>query len=215
MAGPLERRADRADAAVHHVRGGDDVGAGFGLDQGLVDQDRAGGVVEDIARLVDDPVMAVRRIGIERDVGEHADFGRRVLRRLDRAADQIVGIERLARIVGAQAGRRVGEQGDAGNAEVARLPRLRADPVDRPARHAGQGRDRLLDPLPLGDEQRPDQVGRASARLGDQRPAPGGGAGAAQAKGGKGSGGHVAQGLARPSACKAAKAAAGHGSSCP
>ena len=47
--------------------------------------------------------MAVRGIGIERDVGQHADLRRRVLDRLDRAADQIVGIERLARIVGAQA----------------------------------------------------------------------------------------------------------------
>ena len=107
-------------------------------------------VVEHIAGRVDDPVMAVRGIGIERDVGQHADVRRGVLGRPDRAADQIVRVERLARIVGAQRRRRVREQGDAGNAEVARLPRPLADPVDRPARHAGQGRDRLLDPLPFG-----------------------------------------------------------------
>ncbi len=144
------------------------------------------------------PVMAVRGIGIERDVGQHADLRRGVLGRPDRAADQIVGVERLARVVAAQLGRRVGEQGDAGNAEVARFPRPLADPVDRPARDAGQGRDRLLDPLPFGDEQRPDQVRRGQHRLGDQRAAPGGGAGAAQAKGGKGGGGHLEPGLARP-----------------
>ena len=48
--------------------------------------------------------MAVRGIGIERDVGEHADLRRRILDRLDRAADQIVRIERLARILGAKLG---------------------------------------------------------------------------------------------------------------
>ena len=156
-------------------------------------------VVEHIARRVDEPVMAVRGIGIERDVGEHADLGRRILRRLDRAADQIVRVERLARIVGAQAGRRVGEQGDAGNAEVARLARPRADPVDRPARHAGQA-SRSAPPPPALRRRTSGQI-RSDGRqhgLGDQRPAPGGGAGAAQAKGGEGGGGMSRQGLARP-----------------
>ena len=62
--------------------------------------------------------MAVRRVGIERDVGQHADFRDRVLDRLDRAADEVVGIERLARVVGAQIVGRVGEQGDARDAEL-------------------------------------------------------------------------------------------------
>ena len=55
--------------------------------------------------LVDQPVMAVRGIGIERDVGQHADLGHRILDRADRAAHQVVGVERLARIVGAQLAR--------------------------------------------------------------------------------------------------------------
>ena len=33
-----------------------------------------GVVVDDVAGLVDQPVMAVRGVGIERDVGEHADL---------------------------------------------------------------------------------------------------------------------------------------------
>ena len=40
MARLLQRRADRADAAVHHVGRRDDVGAGLGLDQRLLDEDR-------------------------------------------------------------------------------------------------------------------------------------------------------------------------------
>src|ERR1044072_4152680 len=96
-------------------------------------------------------------------------------------------------------GRLGGKQGEAGDAEAPRFPRPLAQPVDRPARHAGQGRDRLLDPLPFGDEQGPDQVGRGEQRLVDQRSAPGGGAGAAEAKRGiGGGGGHVGAGLSAP-----------------
>ena len=74
-------------------------------------------VVDDVAGLVDDTVVAVRRVGIERDVGEHADLRRRVLDRLDRAADEVVGIERFLGALGAQVLGRVGEQSDARNAE--------------------------------------------------------------------------------------------------
>ena len=52
-------------------------------------------VVDDVAGLVDEPVVAVRGVGIERDVGQDADLRHRVLDRLDRAADEIVGVERL------------------------------------------------------------------------------------------------------------------------
>ena len=78
----LQRLADGADAAVHHVRRSDDVGAGRGLDQRLLGEHRDGVVVDDIALDVDQPVMAVRGVGIERDVGQHADFRHRVLDRL-------------------------------------------------------------------------------------------------------------------------------------
>ena len=151
--------------------------------------------------------MAVRRIGIERDVGQHADLRRRVLGRLDRAADEIVGVERLARVVAAQSRRACWERGRCTGMPRSRAsPRLRADPVDRPARHAGQGRDRLLGPLPFGDEQGPDQVGRASAW--SRRPAPGSrrrsGCGAGEGRERRRTASR--QGLARPiRACKAAK----------
>ena len=44
----LQRRADRADAAVHHVRRRDDVAAGFGLDHSLPNQNFDRFVVGDI-----------------------------------------------------------------------------------------------------------------------------------------------------------------------
>ena len=64
--------------------------------------------------------MAVGGVGIERDVGQHADLGHRILDRLDRLADQIVGVERLARI----ALRR--SCGVLGNSAMQGMPRSRA-----------------------------------------------------------------------------------------
>ena len=63
---------------------------GRGLHQRLLDEDAHRVVVDDVAAIVDEAVMAVRGVGIERDVGEHADFRHRILDRLDRAADEIV-----------------------------------------------------------------------------------------------------------------------------
>ena len=52
-------RADRADAAVHHVARRDDVDAGLGLHQRLLDQHLDGLVVEDVAGVVEQAVLAV------------------------------------------------------------------------------------------------------------------------------------------------------------
>ena len=69
-AGAIERVADRADAPVHHVRGGDDVGAGLGVHQRLTAQDLDRLVVGHIA-IAHKAVMAVRRKGIEGHVAHH------------------------------------------------------------------------------------------------------------------------------------------------
>ena len=69
----VERLADGADAAVHHVGGRDDVAAGFRLHQRLLDQHRDGLVVEDFA-VAQQAVMAVAGEGIERHVAEKADL---------------------------------------------------------------------------------------------------------------------------------------------
>src|SRR3546814_9412792 len=62
----LERLSDRPDAAVHHVAGRDDVGAGARLIQRLSHQYLDRLVVENIARAVDQPVLPMTGIGIER-----------------------------------------------------------------------------------------------------------------------------------------------------
>ena len=102
--------------------------------------------------------MAVRGIGVERNVGQHPNFWHRVLDRLDRPANKVVGIERLARVVGPKVWRRVRKQGDARNAKVASFARFLSQPVDRPAADSRQGRDWFLLALAFADEQRPDEI---------------------------------------------------------
>ena len=68
----FQRRADGADAAVHHVAGRDDVHAGLGLRQRLADQHLHGLVVEDVAGFVEQAVLAVAGEGVQRHVGHDA-----------------------------------------------------------------------------------------------------------------------------------------------
>ena len=63
-----------------------------------LDQDLDGLVVEDFA-VAHQPVMAVARVGVERDVAQDADLRHFLLDRAHGAADQIVRIERLAAVV--------------------------------------------------------------------------------------------------------------------
>ena len=181
----LQRRAQRADAAVHHVGGREDVAAGRGLHQALLDQPLDGGVVEDAAAL-DHAVVAVLGERIERHVAHHAHLGRGVLHRPDRPADQAVGIgRRRARRRPSSSPSMCGKMAMAGMpsalASLRRLGRL----GDRPALDARHGGHRDA-ALALVHHHRPDQVGGRQRRLAHQPPDPVGLAQAAQAQGGVG-----------------------------
>ena len=65
--------------------------------------------------------MAVAGVGVERHVEQHADVEAGLADGARRAADEIVGVERLAAVVGAQLGIGVGEQRDRRDAERHRL----------------------------------------------------------------------------------------------
>ncbi len=82
-------------------------------------------IVVDIA-VPDQPVMAVAGVGIERHVAQHADLGHRLLDRAHRAADQIVGVDRFASVLGLQ--------GRVGGREKARSPGCPASPLLPPRR---------------------------------------------------------------------------------
>jgi hypothetical protein len=138
-----------------------------GANHGLVDEDRVGVVVDDPAAFVDDPVVAVRCIGIERDVGEDADLRYRILDCLDRPADEVVGVERFPRVVGAKLVRRVREKRDARDAEARRLLCLGGDAVDAPAANARKRTDRLIAAGAFADEERQDEVAGVQPVLGE------------------------------------------------
>ncbi len=79
MAAFLEHVANLADPAVHHVRRRDDIDAGFRLHARLFDEKPRGRIVDHIAAIVEYTVLAMARIGVERDVRQHAEFGKTFL----------------------------------------------------------------------------------------------------------------------------------------
>ena len=170
-AGLVERVAHRADPAVHHVGGGDDVAAGSRLHHRLAAQDRHGLVVLDIAG-ADDAVMAVRGERVERHVAQHAEAGQRLLQRRDRPTDEVVGVERLAAFRILKRGRHHRENRDRRDAELGRLAGGIDQRRDRQAEDAGHRGDRRLMALVM-DKNRPDQIAGGQHILGDQLARPG------------------------------------------
>ena len=108
-------------------------------------------------------VVSVVRVGIERDVKHDADVEAGVFDGARRPADEIVRIERLARVFGAQLRLGVGKERDGRDAELQPPARRLRRFVDGEPLDAGHGGDRHALLLALDDEQRPDQVVDAEA----------------------------------------------------
>jgi hypothetical protein len=167
-AGGLERVPDRADASIHHVGGRDHVGAGLGVRERLLHERRHGRVVHHVAGLVDQAVLAVAGVGIERDVGDHAELGVFALERAHRALHQTVVVPGLVRVQRLRLQGRHGEQRERGDSQRVRLAGgakqlVDAEPLD--TRHRGHG---LAGALALAHEHGPDQVVRGKHRLAHQ-----------------------------------------------
>jgi hypothetical protein len=97
--------ADGADAAVHHVAGGDDVDAGLGLHQRLLLQHGHRLVVEDVAAVVEQAVLAVGGERVQRHVGQQAEAGEALLQLAHRARHQAFGVGGLAAVGSSSPGR--------------------------------------------------------------------------------------------------------------
>ena len=111
--------------------------------------------------------MAVGVVGVEGDVEQDADLGDRGLDRAGGAADQVLGVPGLGGLGVLVGLLGVGEEREAGDAEVGRLLGGADGAVDREAGDAGERGDRLGEVAALADEDRPDQVGGAEPGLGD------------------------------------------------
>ncbi|MNZ84755.1 hypothetical protein D3C78_1035220 [compost metagenome] len=70
--------ADRADTAVHHVTRCHDLCPGFRVRQRLTNQDLFGDVVNDITLFVNNAVLTVSGVGIERHVRQNTQLRHRV-----------------------------------------------------------------------------------------------------------------------------------------
>jgi hypothetical protein len=166
----LERRADRADAAVHHVARRHDVRARLGMRQRLAHERADRHVVHDVPGLVDDAVESVRRERIERDVRDHAECRQRLLERARGALRQAFRVPRLAPIIGLRLGRGHREQRESRNAERGDLLGLAHDLVDREPLDPGHRRHgHALSPA-FHDEHGIDQVVGRQQRLAHQPP---------------------------------------------
>src|SRR3546814_20930909 len=119
----------------------------------------------------------------------------------DVCSSDLIRIERLAAVRAAPVGLRIGKEREARDARGDRFLRAIDEEVDRPARYAGQARDRLLGARAVADEERPDEVRRRQMRFAHHRAAPAGAAGGAAEQGsrqgeeeGKGVGERVSHG---------------------
>ena len=154
----LQRAPHRRDATVHHVGRGDDVGARVGVRQGLAHQHVDGFVVQHVARVVDDAVLSMRRVGVERDVGHDGETGQLRLDRAHRPLHETLRVGAFGPVGALQVGIDDREQGDGGNAERFRPGELGQQAVDGLARDTGHRRHVLDAALAVQDERRVDEI---------------------------------------------------------
>jgi hypothetical protein len=162
----FQRAADGADAAVHHVAGRHDVHAGLGLHQRLLRQHGHGLVVEDVAGVVEQAVLAVAGEGVQRHVGQQAQLGEALLQFAHRARHQAFGVGGLAAVGRLQRQLDHREQRHHRHAQLHAVFGHREQAVQAAALHAGHAGHVLHLALPVEQEHRQDQVaaGQRGAR---------------------------------------------------
>ena len=167
MAGRVEGIAQPGDAAVHHVRGCYHIDAGLRFAQRLAAEHFDGLVVQD-PLAGKKPVMAMGRIGIERDVADDAEAGQGLLHGPDGAVAEIVRPAGFGAVLALQRRRHHREDRDRRHAELGRLARGIDQRLDGEALDTGHAGQRLARRATFLNEDRPDEVRRVQAVLGHQ-----------------------------------------------
>ena len=160
--------------------------AGTGLHQGLFRQYRHGGVVEDVAGLVEQAVLAVAGERVQCHVAQHAQLREAVFQRTHGARHQAVGVGGLAAVGRLQLGRDHREQRDHWHAQLHALLGQAHQPVDREALHAGHAGHVLHPVMAVVHEHRQDQIAGVQVVLAYQGAGEGVAAQAARPAGRKG-----------------------------
>ncbi len=157
MAVLFQRIAQGTDPPVHHIRGADDIGAGFGLAEGLFHQRLDSGVIDDFT--VDDkPVMAIGIIRVQRHVGHYRDTGHGGLDRAGGTVGQVFWVPGLGTIQRFQRGIGIGEQTNHRDTQIGGLLGGFDDLINTAAhdtRHRGHG---LFYAFTVTYKNRPDQI---------------------------------------------------------
>jgi hypothetical protein len=162
----IERRANRGDAAVHHVRGRNDVCARDRMRQGRLRQKTDGCIVDDLVAL-DDPAMAMRGVFAQAHISDHEEVAHLAFERAHR------GLHRRIRI-GCGRSRQVLRVGQAKENHCRHAFRLRRGRlfdrfIDRQLEDARHRADRLAHATSGRDEQRVDEAVWCQPRLADER----------------------------------------------
>ena len=131
MACALQSGTKRCHAAIHHVGRRDDVGARLSMHDGLPCQHGDRLVVHHIAAGVDQAILTVAGIRVQRDVGDDAEFGKTGFQRGDGTGDQTIGVERFFRAQGFQTGINNRKQRQRGDAQLHALLRHRQQQINR------------------------------------------------------------------------------------
>ncbi len=174
--------ADGADAAVHHVAGRDDVGAGFGVAGGGAGEEFERGVVQDADAAfvaLDDAAMAVRHVFAQADVGDDQQFRQFLFEQAHGLLDDAVGGISAGGL--GVLGIRDAEQQNGGHAEFMGAGGVADQFIGRKLENAGHGLDGTAEFAASADEEWQDQL--RGAQIGFRSP---GGAGRATGAGGGG-----------------------------
>ena len=160
----VERVADRADAAVHHVGRRDHVAAGLGLDERLAAQELDRLVVRRHHRRARTPSWPCVVNGSSATSHITPSSGCAFFTARTARQTRFSGLSASSPSGALALGRRRREERDQRNAERLRLARRIDQRVDREPVDPRHRRDRLARRAPVMDEHRPDEVGGVRAR---------------------------------------------------
>jgi len=132
----VERIANAADAAIHHVGRRHHVDAGLGFRQCLAHQRLECLVIQDHA-VAQQAVMAMARIGVERHIADDADCGHRALDLADGAVHQVLRVPCFLAPWALPLERSGGKERDGRDAQSRRRADRVAQSVERKPLHAG------------------------------------------------------------------------------
>jgi hypothetical protein len=150
---------DGADAAVHHVAWGDEIGAGIGVADGGAGEEIERGIVEDAglrSALIDDAAMAVGGVFAEADVGDHEELGQGFFEELHGLLDDAVAMP-CARSAVIFTGRKPEEQ-HGGNPKIECRGGVLNQFIWGKLKDAGHGGDGLTQFFAGPDEEREDEL---------------------------------------------------------